>query len=91
LGVHNSKKPGGTFVITNEKYIYRIIQAIKDEAGRWVGNVYAYKSKTTLALVSMYKVGNNRLNAACQTTHNKLLGCNKIIGTRIQYRLTNKT
>jgi hypothetical protein len=28
------KKPGGTFVITNEKYRYRISQVIKDKAGR---------------------------------------------------------
>jgi hypothetical protein len=52
------KKPGGTFIITNEQYRCRISQVIKDEAGRWAGNVYAFKNKTTLELISMYKVEN---------------------------------
>jgi hypothetical protein len=55
------KKPGGTFVITNEKYQYRIRHTIKDDAGRWTGNVNVFKNNTTLAMISMYKVGNKAI------------------------------
>jgi hypothetical protein len=42
------KKPGGTFVITNEKYRYRIRHTIKDEAGRWY----------------VFKIGNNAIKCS---------------------------
>jgi hypothetical protein len=58
------KKPGGTFVITNKKYQYRIRHTIKDEAGRWVGNVYVFKNNTMLAMISMYKVGNKAIKCS---------------------------
>jgi hypothetical protein len=64
LEIQYSKKPGETFVIKNEKYRYRISQVINDKAGRWAGIVYAFKNKTSLALISMYKVGNKAMKCS---------------------------
>jgi endonuclease/exonuclease/phosphatase family metal-dependent hydrolase len=49
-------KPGGTFVLTNERLRFRILRTISDPAGRWAGNIYAFKGGFKVAFVSFYQI-----------------------------------
>jgi Reverse transcriptase (RNA-dependent DNA polymerase) len=56
----NIAKPGGTFVISNQRMKSRIVKKIIDPAGRWAGNIYTIKNGTPLACISIYQIGHKQ-------------------------------
>jgi hypothetical protein len=55
-------KPGGTFCMSNARMRSRIIERIKDQAGKWSGNIYQLTAGMKLALISLYQVVKHNTN-----------------------------